>query len=111
MRSDMQGRALALRFDSAETAARAAQCLREAGVTRIESYGPHPSDELDRAVNGDRRSILPLLALVSGLIGGALGYALQAYTAIAQYALDVGGRPLHSWPAFIPATFELTVLF
>ena len=53
---------------------------------------------------------LPLLALLGGMIGGVGGYLLQYWTATVSYPLNVGGRPLHSWPAFIPVTFELTIL-
>jgi hypothetical protein len=49
-------------------------------------------------------------ALLGGILGGAGAYFLQWYAAVVDYPLNIGGRPLHSWPAFIPATFELTIL-
>ena len=59
---------------------------------------------------GFTRNRVPLVALLGGLAGGVGVYFLQWYTAVVDYPIDVGGRPLHSWPAFIPATFELTIL-
>ena len=49
--------------------------------------------------------------LVCGIIGGIAGYLLQYYVTVWYYPLNIGGRPLHSWPAYIVITFEMTVLF
>ena len=57
-----------------------------------------------------RRTWVPLITLLCGVAGGLGGYGMEAYSAVFDYPLNVGGRPLHSWPAFIPVTFELTVL-
>ena len=51
-----------------------------------------------------------LIFLIGGLIGCASGYGLQYWVSVIAYPLNIGGRPLHSWPAFIPVTFELTIL-
>src|SRR5690606_7359935 len=52
----------------------------------------------------------PLVVLVGGILGAFGGYALQYWVSAIQYPLNIGGRPLHSWPLFVPVTFECTVL-
>jgi hypothetical protein len=99
-----------LRFNLSSEAAAAARELYKSGLTNIEAYGPYPDEELIQATTNES-SKLPLIALVFGAIGAAVAYYLQYWTASVQYPLNIGGRPLHSWPAFIPVTFELTILF
>jgi hypothetical protein len=82
---------------------------REAGYQIIEAYTPYPIDEVWEAI-GHPKSKVPLLVLVGGLIGGTGGYLLQYWASAVTYPLNIGGRPFHSWPAFIPVTFECTVL-
>lgn len=87
----------------------AARRAREAGFRRVDAYSPFPVEGLDEAMGlGPTR--LPLLVLLGGLAGGAGGFALQYYLTAVDYPLNVGGRPLNSWPAFIVIAFELTVL-
>jgi hypothetical protein len=88
----------------------AARRAREAGFHRVEAYAPFPVEGLAEAV-GFTRSRVPLAVLVAGIAGGIGGYFLQWYSAVVSYPVNVGGRPLHSWPEFIPVTFEMTVLF
>src|SRR5262249_27518640 len=57
-----------------------------------------------------RRTRLPFIVLIGGLVGGLGGYFMQWYSAVLGYAHNIGGRPYHSWPSFIPVTFELTIL-
>src|SRR5690348_13687196 len=77
---------------------------------QVDAYAPHAVDGLAEAL-GFRRNAVPLITLLGGVIGGGAVYFLQWYTAVITYPIDAGGRPLHSWPAFVPATFEITVLF
>ena len=76
----------------------------------MDAYSPFPVEELSEALNLHRNR-LPLIVLIGGIVGGVCGYALQYWTAVVNYAINVGGRPFHSAPAFIPVTFECTVLF
>jgi hypothetical protein len=90
-----------------ETAAREA---RRNGYVRLEAYSPYPLESVADAV-GHRGTRIGWAVLASGLLGAATGYVLQYYLMAVDYPINVGGRPLHSWPAFIPVTFELMVLF
>ena len=75
----------------------------------MDAYSPFPIEELTEAL-GAHHSRLPLIVLIGGLCGCIGGYALQYWVATMAYPLNVGGKPLHSWPAFIPITFECTIL-
>lgn len=75
----------------------------------VDAYAPYSVEGLAEAL-GFRRNRMPLFALIGGLIGGVAMYLLQWYTAVIDYPVDAGGRALDSWPAFVPATFEITLL-
>jgi hypothetical protein len=79
------------------------------GYRRMDAYSPYPIEELAEAL-GDHENRMPLIVLIGGLLGGIGGYALQYWVAAIAYPVNVGGRPFHSWPAFIPITFECTIL-
>ena len=66
-------------------------------------------EELHEAL-GAHHTKLPLVVLLGGVVGGIGGYLLQVWTSTIAYPLNVGGKPLHSWPAFIPVTFECVIL-
>ena len=89
----------------------AARRAHEAGYRRMDAYTPFPIEELSEALGWRTRGRLPKLVLLGGLLGAATGYGMQYYAAVISYPLNVGGRPLHSWPSFIPITFEVAVLF
>ena len=95
-------------FSSAEAIVSAAQALHAQGH-RLEAYTPFSVDGLPEAL-GYRNNAVPLLTLLGGIIGGVGGYFLQWYSAVIDYPINSGGRPLNAWPAFIPATFEMTIL-
>jgi hypothetical protein len=105
----MKERSILFRFHDPAIAVAAVPRLRASGLKILEACGPYPSEELIEAV-GHKKSRVPLFALLAGMSGGIFALWLQCYTAISQFPLNVGGRPLFSWPAFMPVTFELTVL-
>jgi len=88
----------------------AARTLREAGGATLDVHSPYPLHGTDEAL-GLRPSTVPLVALIAGVTGAVSGYLLQWYTVAFDWPLNVGNRPPHSAPAFIPVTFELGVLF
>lgn len=88
----------------------AARRAHEAGYRRMDAYTPFPIHGLSEAL-GLPPSKLPLVVLVGGLIGCATALGMQWFSSVVHYPMNVGGRPFASWPAFIPITFELTVLF
>ncbi len=88
----------------------AARTLRAQGVEGLDLHSPYPLHGAEEAL-GLRRSTVPLMTLVAGVVGGVSGYLLQWWTVGVAWPLNVGNRPPHSPPAFIPVTFELSVLF
>jgi hypothetical protein len=97
-------------FKTPEQLLDAAHRARAVGFRRVDAFTPFPIEGLAEAV-GFRHTRLPLVVLCGGIIGGCSGFSLQYYAAAISYPINVGGRPLNSWPAFIPITFELTILF
>jgi ActD protein len=96
-------------FDDPTSLVAAAERARHEGYLRMDAYSPYPIEELHEAI-GARHTRLPLIVLVGGVVGCVGGYVLQWWAAASAYPLNVGGKPLHSWPAFIPVTFECTIL-
>ena len=96
-------------FERPDDLLSAAQQAYAEGYRRMDAYTPMPIHGLAEAI-GFHRTRLPLVVLTGGVLGGLAGYLLQYFTAAVSYPLNVGGRPLHSWPAFIPVTFEMAVL-
>lgn len=96
-------------FDSATGIVSAARSTREAGYTKIDTYTPFPIHELDQAL-ALPRTRLPWLVLGGGLTGMIGGFALQYWASVIAYPLNIGGRPLASWPAFIIPAYETTIL-
>lgn len=96
-------------FDSPQALLSATRHAYAAGYRRMDAYAPFPVEGLAEAL-GFHNTRMPLLVLIGGLLGGTCGYLLQYYAAVVDYPLNVGGRPLHSWPAFVPITFEMTIL-
>src|SRR5438093_3951909 len=96
-------------FSSEDSLLRAARHAYEAGYRRMDAYSPLPIDGLAEAL-GFRHTRVPLIVLIGGILGCVGGFALQYWISVIDYPVNVGGRPLNSWPSFIPVTFELTIL-
>ena len=96
-------------FDSPTELTHAAHAAHEAGYRRMDGYSPFPIEELPEAL-GKPKTRMAYIVLAGGLVGCFGGYLLQYWSAAIAYPLNIGGRPFHSWPAFIPVTFECTVL-
>jgi hypothetical protein len=87
----------------------AARRAYAAGYRRMDAFSPFPVEELAEAL-GHHHTPIPLIALLGGMAGGLGGYFMEWYSMARLYPLNVGGRPLNSWPNFIPVVFELTIL-
>jgi hypothetical protein len=96
-------------FDDPTALVAGAKRAHEAGYRCMDAYSPLPIEELHEVL-GMQHTRLPLIVLIGGIAGGLGGYLLQWWVSTSAYPLNVGGRPLHSWPAFIPVTFECTIL-
>lgn len=96
-------------FAAPEEMSRALEALREGGYRKLETYTPFDMPRTTPAL-GLRRPWLPWVIAFGGLSGGVVAYWIQWFANAWDYPLNVGGRPLNSVPAFIPATFEGIVL-
>lgn len=97
-------------FKDPEALKKAAAHFRDRRVAKFDAFTPFPVHGIEEAM-GVRRSFLPWVTFLAGLTGGTLGLFFQWWTSAVDWPLNVGGKPLASWPAFIPVTFECTVLF
>jgi len=97
-------------FDSPDALLAAANKASAAGYRRMDAYSPMPIEGLAEAV-GFHHTVLPLVVLCGGILGGLTGFSIQYYGSVFTFSQNVAGKPLNSWPAFIPITFELTILF
>jgi hypothetical protein len=97
-------------FETPDELVEAATQARDAGYRKMDAYSPMPVHGLSEAL-GLPRSRLPYLVLAAGISGCLVGFFMQYWIAAVDYPLNIGGRPLNSWPSFVPVTFELTILF
>lgn len=97
-------------FDTPEEVLAAAKRAQAQGYRRMDAYTPFPVEGLSEAI-GFHHTWLPLLVLIAGILGAIIGFASQYYATVIDYPINVGGRPLNSWPSYIPITFEVTILF
>ena len=97
-------------FESPSDLVAAAHRVYSLGYRRINGYSPYPIEELSEAI-GFTKTSLPLIVFIGGIVGGLSGFFMQYWMAAIDYPINVGGKPTNSWPAWIPITFEMTVLF
>jgi Protein of unknown function (DUF3341) len=97
-------------FDTPGALVEAAKRTYQAGYKRIDTYTPFPVEGLAEEI-GFHRDEVPLVVLIGGIVGGLTGYLMQYWMSAVAYPLNIGGKPYHSWPAFIVITFEMTILF
>src|SRR5439155_26293935 len=95
-------------FSNHEDLLRAAETAYAAGFRKMDAFAPFPVEGLPEALG--KKTRLPLLVLIGGIIGGVGAYYMEWYANAVSYVINIGGRPIHSWPAFIPMSFELPVL-
>jgi len=96
-------------FADADALIETTRKTHEEGYRHVEAYSPYPIEEVSDAMDFTRTRI-PMVVLVGGITGAVLGFALQYWSSVIEYPLNIGGRPLNSWPSFIPVTFEMTIL-
>ncbi len=96
-------------FDSPTELVAAARHTYAAGYRRVNGYSPFPIEALSEAI-GFHHTRLPLIVLIGGVLGALGGFFMQYWMEVIDYPLNVGGKPFNSWPAFIPITFECTIL-
>jgi hypothetical protein len=100
---------LVAEFADEEPLLEAAHRAREQGYRQLEAFTPFPVEGLSEAL-GHKRTLVPLITLLGGIVGGTGGYFMQWWAMAKDYPINIGGRPFNSWPNFIPITFELTIL-
>ena len=110
MKRDPHLYGLLAEFDGPEKLIEAAEKVRDAGYRRMDAYSPFPVHHLAEAL-GLHKTRVAMIVLIAGICGALTGFFMQLLSSAVAYPFNIGGKPLNSWPAFVPITFELTVLF
>ena len=97
-------------FDTPTELVRATEAAHAAGYRRMDCYTPYPVEEAAEALHFHRNRV-PLLCLIGGMLGGGTAFLMQTWMSVWGYPLNIAGRPLYSWPAFIIPAYEWTILF
>lgn len=96
-------------FDTPEELMAAARQVRDAGYRKVDAFAPFPVEGLSEAI-GFKDKLIPTFMLIGAIVGMTWGMGVQVFGLGWSYPLNIGGRPIWSWPNFIPITFEATVL-
>ncbi len=101
---------LLARFVTPQELLAAVKSAKREGYSAMDAYTPYPVEPVSEEIENHKRSKVPLLVLLGGLTGALVGFGMQLWISSTAYPLNIGGRPYNSWPAFIPVTFEMTIL-
>jgi hypothetical protein len=96
-------------FDNPRHLAAATWAARSQGYRRMDAFAPFGIEEVARALDF-RKTAVPLVTLIGGILGGLGGFFLQYWVSAINYPINISGKPLNSWVAFIVVTFECTIL-
>lgn len=97
-------------FHDPKAVVEAAEAARMAGYRQMDAYSPYPIEALSEAL-ALPKSHVATICLGGGIAGLVAGYGLQYWSSVIEYPMNIGGRPFHSWVAFIPPAYETTILF
>lgn len=98
------------RFETPDDLLEAIRVLREHDRNvQLEAYTPYAVEGLSEAL-ALKPTRIPLLTLIGGVVGGVGGFVMQWYASVISFPQNIGGRPLNSWPMYIPVTFEMVIL-
>ncbi len=100
---------LLARFEGPEDLVTAVRKLRDEGYEQLEPFSPYPVEGLAEALGFQSKSVF-ITAFVAGAVAAVLAYFMQWYAAVISFPFISGGKPLNSWPAFMPVTFALFIL-
>ncbi len=100
---------LMAQFKEEEDFIHATRKTRDEGYRKMDAYSPYPIEEIIDILHLHHNK-LPLIVLIGGVVGGVGCYLMQYFASVIHYPLNIGGRPLHSWPSFLPPAYEITIL-
>lgn len=98
-------------FETPDALVRATKAATAAGYSSMDAFTPYPIEEVNHEIAHHKPSVVSKLVFCGGLTGALVGFGFQTWTSVVAYPMNIGGRPLYSWPSFIIVTFELTILF
>lgn len=108
--SEPQSHGWMAEYDCEHKLMEACRKVRDSGYTKTDAFLPFPVHGIDQAL-GIKPTVLPWFSLCAGALGTCTALTMQYFFNAVDYPYIISGKPFASWPAFIPVTFELTVLF